>query len=458
MSAVLKVTAEAIQLGQRRALRTFIPIPAGGATGELHIAMVSEWRGHPAGPFAITEQTIDDMIARFNAQQNPLLVDYEHRSLNSSGTSEDGKAAGWIKRLYKKGSGETAELWATVDWTAPAAEMIKQGEYVYCSPVIDFDSIDRKTGDAVGVELFNVALTNNPFIDGQKPTRLTRIAAAYQTPKDEEEAEQKKKQAAPQEQQMPMPMAEGEMPPADPAQQMEPAAQQPQAMQPNDAMAQGLVTFVEMVAQAAGVDKAAAIAALQEQSDEIGQLIREALDRDGMPSEERAMSKTKEQEAAEQEAARLAKIAEEAKDNEIKLLSKRLEESEAKIAKLETSDTDRAKREQEQKDAADSKRISLMLSNGQLLDTEKDGALFMLQRDPALFEKTFGSRKGSRKPVPIGEEQAEPEKVDPEKATAADLQEHEMGTYRVLTKNGYSPERAVKRIVENRNKKQRKAG
>ena len=63
-------------------------------------------------------------------------------------------------------------LWAHVKFTPRAAELVRAGEYRFCSAVWMFDTIDRVTGEEVLAELHSVALTNTPFIDGLQPIVL----------------------------------------------------------------------------------------------------------------------------------------------------------------------------------------------------------------------------------------------------------------------------------------------
>lgn len=119
---------------------------------------------------------IDQMIANFGRIKNDLVIDYEHDSVSDRNGPHP--AAGWIKALEKrKGEDGLAQLWAQVEWTDQAAEMIRAGQYKYCSPVIDLDATDRASGDGIGTELFNCAITNNPFLDGQRAIELSRRRA-----------------------------------------------------------------------------------------------------------------------------------------------------------------------------------------------------------------------------------------------------------------------------------------
>ena len=92
-----------------------------------------------------------------------LVVDYEHQTLNSEENGHPAPAAGWCKEWrYMPGVG----IQARVEWTAKAAEYLKNGEYRYFSPVFSLatDSAGRK----VLSKVHNVALTNDPRTNNLK--------------------------------------------------------------------------------------------------------------------------------------------------------------------------------------------------------------------------------------------------------------------------------------------------
>ncbi|MEM1284941.1 MAG: phage protease [Pseudomonadota bacterium] len=94
----------------------------------------------------------DDVIADFQAQGIDLAIDYEHASELAPITGQPSPAAGWIKALENRGG----EIWARVEWTPRATEMIESREYRYISPTFFFD--DSRTVLA----LSSIALTNQP--------------------------------------------------------------------------------------------------------------------------------------------------------------------------------------------------------------------------------------------------------------------------------------------------------
>ena len=78
-------------------------------------------------------------------------------------------------------AGRTIDLRVDGEWllgqlelTEKAADMVRAGEYLYTSVVLDFESRDRTTNSDIGAELLQVGLVNDPFIDGQQALMLRR--------------------------------------------------------------------------------------------------------------------------------------------------------------------------------------------------------------------------------------------------------------------------------------------
>ncbi len=98
------------------------------------------------------------LIALWRRRETPLVIDYEHQSLNARHNGQPAPAAGWIESLrYVPGEG----LFAAVRWTEGAKAFIGQDEYRFISPVFSFNP---QTGDVL--ELKGAALTNVPALDG----------------------------------------------------------------------------------------------------------------------------------------------------------------------------------------------------------------------------------------------------------------------------------------------------
>lgn len=161
-------------------------LPAAPATGELFALQLM-----PAGAFLpsddremrVSAWRIDadiaaKVIARYNARKNPAVLDYEHQTLRTEDNGQPAPAAGWIRSLeWRPGSG----LWANVELTARAAQLIAAGEYRYVSPVFAYDAA---SGEVLAITM--AAITNNPAIDGMEPLAL-RAAATFGFTTDSDE-------------------------------------------------------------------------------------------------------------------------------------------------------------------------------------------------------------------------------------------------------------------------------
>lgn len=159
--------------GRAVALRALVGLSgpdADSRVGWMHVAPEGEWRGHPDGEFALSRQAFAAAIDVFNAQKNPIAIDYGHASTEPG----EAPAAGWGQEFAIRDDG----MWCRVEWTARAATAIRAGEYRFCSAVFLFDAPDRRSGQRAPCQLHSIALTNVPFIDGQQPIRLTHSPLA----------------------------------------------------------------------------------------------------------------------------------------------------------------------------------------------------------------------------------------------------------------------------------------
>jgi phage I-like protein len=111
----------------------------------------------PKGDFLCDALSFQMVIEAYNARINDMVIDYEHQTLSGM----EAPAAGWIKELIDKGQDG---IWARVEWTERAAQYIASKEYRYVSPVFFVRDADKRV-----TELYNVALTNQPNIDGMVP-------------------------------------------------------------------------------------------------------------------------------------------------------------------------------------------------------------------------------------------------------------------------------------------------
>lgn len=137
----------------------------------VQLAKVGEYRGHHMGEFAFTRESFERIIANFERQANDVPFYYGHPNRHDG---QDPPAAGWISAL--RINGEWLE--GLTRFTERATAAIAGDEYRHCSVVVDFESIDRVTAEEIGPEMFEVGLTNVPFIDGQMPIAFSRRSLA----------------------------------------------------------------------------------------------------------------------------------------------------------------------------------------------------------------------------------------------------------------------------------------
>lgn len=159
------------------ALRSMLPLlPEGSPTAWVHVAYEGEWQGHPTGGFAFTRDVFGQIVANFEAQANPIPVDFDHER---EFMPPPLPARGWVHEMeIRDGTDGLAHLYALVEFGDKAARFVREGGYPFCSGVFDFGAVDRKSGEDIGVEMRSLALCADPFVDGQEPIRLSRRSAA----------------------------------------------------------------------------------------------------------------------------------------------------------------------------------------------------------------------------------------------------------------------------------------
>lgn len=148
-TAIAALTIE-VKAGQRE----YLLIPDGdfrSADGSGRPEEVPFWRN--------SAEIAARVIARAQQRQAPIVVDFEHQTLNAEKNGQPAPAAGWIDRetlRYEPGVG----IVGVIDWTPPAAEMIANDQYKFLSPVFPYST---QTGEVLLIQ--HVALTNNPGLD-----------------------------------------------------------------------------------------------------------------------------------------------------------------------------------------------------------------------------------------------------------------------------------------------------
>lgn len=272
--------AFALTADSRRLIAPLVLLSTADATGNqvwINIANAGEWNGHPAGPFKFDAGVFDRIIENAAGRATPINCDYEHQTFRK-GSSGPIPSSGKILKLERRGD---SELWALVELTSRAAQMVRDGEIRSCSPVIEFDSKDRVSGKDIGPEMLSLALTNDPFQDGLQPIRLSRSADMADNADDKKPADEKKKDDAtcmsdPAATQL---AADGGDAGADTAD-----AGGGDAVDAN--------SVFNALADAAGAGKAAVLAAIADNIDKFVNVIQETLAKgDGNASEGKAMSR-----------------------------------------------------------------------------------------------------------------------------------------------------------------------
>lgn len=153
----------------------------GPATRWMQVLRVGKFWSPKYKDFSITKSTLSTMVENFkNVTPRPpteFPLDYNHGT-NRPDTVEQGKAAGWIKDVELRA--EDTELWAQVELTELAADLVRKKEYRFVSATFEFEHVhtegpERKKN--IGATLMAAALTNTPFVEGMQPVTLSREAA-----------------------------------------------------------------------------------------------------------------------------------------------------------------------------------------------------------------------------------------------------------------------------------------
>jgi len=144
----------------------------------VRVAPFGHWVHPNFGPFEVTPQNAAEMVANKSLLGIDVVFDFEHQTLRN----DKAPAGGWIKELAGRDDG----LWARVEWTDEAREMIQARKYRYYSPVFDFDGEDPRTGKKIGAVLHSVGLTNTPLLakDVQALAAKRGLGATQETDMD----------------------------------------------------------------------------------------------------------------------------------------------------------------------------------------------------------------------------------------------------------------------------------
>jgi|PlaIllAssembly_1097288.scaffolds.fasta_scaffold00011_38 hypothetical protein len=370
------------------------------ASGWMHIAPFGEWAGHPSGEFSFSQSEADAVIAKFAEQKNPIPLDYEHQSMEASAHSGPVPGAGFITELKcdpEKG------LYGLANLTATATEKVRAGEYAFCSPVFVKNAPDRKTGEEVPIELISVALTNNPFLDGQQPLTFSRRISMTDDKNTQDKAADKT-------------VIENALPPAKEPPSDAPTADAPKADAPPtdgaDTAVADAAAAMDLLAQKAGRTVEELISQLLANADAVIKAIGDSSAGSTGGSEDM-------EEGAEIENAR--KLADmqvmlTAAENRATEFAKRVEELEVQMSALASLDAEKKrvesdKAKQAEKDAFEVKlnsHVDQLISEGYARKESRPDLIAVFSRDWSQGERLFHRSKV----LPIGPSQSGTSKND----------------------------------------------
>ena len=170
---------------------------AGETAGKVRIplAVTGTWvRG--TNKFSITPGDLESIVSNFRERQNgEINVDYDHASempevaaggpIPSAGRivgidpPEKLEANSELRMANRESDSLLATrhsrsiLWGWFEPTERARTLVKNKEYRYISPAIDWGAKNKRTGKPQGATLTSVALTNRPFLEEMPQIRLS---------------------------------------------------------------------------------------------------------------------------------------------------------------------------------------------------------------------------------------------------------------------------------------------
>jgi phage I-like protein len=123
---------------------------------------------HPLyGDVVVTPERVQRFASNIkdNVREIDLDVNYDHRE-------HTGKAAGWIRDAEDRG---LEGLWLQIEFTEPARDAVKKGEYRYMSSEFTDEWEHPKTGDKHQDVFYGAALTNRPWLKDILPINMSEV-------------------------------------------------------------------------------------------------------------------------------------------------------------------------------------------------------------------------------------------------------------------------------------------
>lgn len=132
-----------------------------------------------AGPWRLDAAAAARLIRRVASRKTPVHFDYHHASLTAAQNGHKAPAAGWLETanlVWEEGLGLFG---VDVQWTEQAAAEIASREFRFLSPVFSYDK------HGVPLDLFSIALTNTPAIDGMSELLAAASSTLLESPMDD---------------------------------------------------------------------------------------------------------------------------------------------------------------------------------------------------------------------------------------------------------------------------------
>lgn len=140
-----------------------VELKAGSDHQWVHLMPAGEFRAHEFdGRAGWTLTSAEKVIEKSLSLGRDIVIDFEHQTDKAAANGQPAPAAGWIKQLEARSDG----IWGRVEWTARAAEMLKNREYRYISPTF----AHSKSGEVLAI--LRAGLTNDPALS------LTALASS----------------------------------------------------------------------------------------------------------------------------------------------------------------------------------------------------------------------------------------------------------------------------------------
>ena len=155
--------------GQEACPTMYLLIAAAGTAGSdglvrIPVAMVAKgFKGKQK--YSVTRGDLASVVKNFRKRgTGDLVIDYDHATEFAAGSGDASPAAGWLKSIDDTPD-EKGILWGAAEFTPRAAKMLAEREYKYVSPVLNWGTRDKESGEPQGVTLTSIALTNSPQLE-----------------------------------------------------------------------------------------------------------------------------------------------------------------------------------------------------------------------------------------------------------------------------------------------------